>query len=59
MHKLASTRTLAAGDVLIGNGDKVVASTERDMDNLGAMLIRFTNGTWFHAGVMDVHMVRV
>ncbi len=52
-----STIALVAGDVLTANGGRTVASVERDMDNLGAALIRFTDGTWFHAGVYDAHAI--
>ena len=52
-----STLALVAGDVLLANGNRTVSSVERDMDNLGAALIRFTDGTWFHAGIRDAHMV--
>ena len=52
-----STLALIAGDSLLANGSRIVASVERDMGNLGAALIRFTDGTWFHAGVRDAHMI--
>ena len=52
-----STLALVAGDALIANCNRTVSSVERDMDNLGAALIRFTDGTWFHAGVRDAHAV--
>ena len=52
-----STLALIAGDTLIANGNRTVASVERDMDNLGAALIYFTDGTWFHCGTYDAHMV--
>lgn len=52
-----STLALAAGDTVIANGNRTVASVERDMGNLDAALIRFTDGTWFHAGVRDAHMI--
>lgn len=52
-----STLALIAGDALIANGNRVVSSVERNMNNLGAALIRFTDGTWFHAGIHDAHMI--
>lgn len=52
-----STLALAAGDAVIPHGGRVVASVDRDMNNLGACLIRFTDGTWFHAGDRDAHAV--
>lgn len=48
---------LRAGDVIPGNGRRVVASVERNIENLGATLIRFTDGTWFHAGTFDCFWV--
>jgi hypothetical protein len=38
-------------------GGRIVASVERDMSNLGAALIRFTDGTWLHAGTRDAWTV--
>lgn len=52
-----STLALVPGDALFANGNRTVASVERDMGNLGAALIRFTDGTWFHAGVRDAHAI--
>lgn len=52
-----TTQALIAGDVLLQNGNKVVESTKRDMQNLGATIIRFTDGSWFHAGTFDAHAI--
>ncbi len=52
-----STLALAFDDKLIPMGGRVVASVERDMSNLGAALIRFTDGTWLHAGTRDAWAV--
>ena len=52
-----STLALITGDVLLANGNRTVSSVERDMGNLGAALIRFTDGTWFHSGTRDAHAV--
>lgn len=52
-----STLALAAGDKLIPMGGRTVATVERDMGNLGAALIRFTDGTWLHAGTRDAWAV--
>ena len=52
-----STLALITGDVLLANGNRTVSSVERDMGNLGAVLIRFTDGTWFHTGTRDAHMI--
>jgi hypothetical protein len=52
-----STAALCAGDAVLGMGGAVVASVERDMSNLGAALIRFTDGAWWHVGMRDAHMI--
>lgn len=52
-----STLSLVAGDKLIPMSGRIVASVERDMGNLGACLIRFTDGTWLHAGDRDAHAI--
>ena len=52
-----STLALTGGDTLIANGNRTVASVERDLNNLNAALIYFTDGTWFHAGVHDAHAI--
>lgn len=55
--RTVSTLALTSGDKLVPMGGRVVASVERDMSNLGAALIRFTNGTWLHAGTRDAWAV--
>ena len=52
-----STLGLLTGDRIIGLGGREVSSVERQMDNLGAALIYFTDGSWFHAGIRDAHAV--
>lgn len=52
-----STLNLIPGDSVINNGNRVVASVERSTNNLGAALIKFTDGTWFHAGIRDAHTI--
>lgn len=52
-----STLNLVAGDIVLNNGNRVVTEVERNMSNLGAALIRFTDGTWFHAGIRDAHTI--
>lgn len=52
-----STLALKPGDVVIPLGGRIVASVERDASNLGACLIRFVDGTWFHAGSRDAHAI--
>ena len=47
-HTVSPSR-LIAGDVILSNGNRVVASVQRDMNNLSAYLIRFTDGDRFHA----------
>lgn len=52
-----STRNLAPGDVLLQLGDRVVKSVKGNPENLGAALIRFADGSHFHAGVTDAHPI--
>lgn len=52
-----STLGLRAGDAVIPMGGRIVASVERSMSNLGAALIRFTDGSHLHAGTCDAWAV--
>lgn len=45
------------GDAVLGMNGRIVASTERNMSNLGATLIHFKDGTAFHAGTTDAHAI--
>jgi hypothetical protein len=57
MTTTRTTLALRAGDALLAHGGRVVASVERNLDNLGAALIRFTDGSFSHVGAWDAHMV--
>ena len=48
-----STSTLEPGDVLVTHGDRIVESVTRNQDNLGAALVRFTDGSFLHVGWYD------
>lgn len=52
-----STLALQGGDAIIPMGGRIVDSVSRDMDNLGAALIRFTDGSWLHVGIRDAHAI--
>lgn len=52
-----STANLQAGDAVLPMGGRIVASVERDTNNLGSALILFTDGTWLHAGIRDPHAI--
>lgn len=52
-----TTGKLIPGDKLIAFGSMEVESTERDMNNLSAALVRFTDGSFQHVGFFDAHMV--
>lgn len=56
-NRTVSTSALLPGDVLLANGRRIVARTERNMDNLGAYQVYFTDGSWDWSGDRDPHAI--
>lgn len=54
---IVAALNLTPGSILPNLGGRVVKSVERDLANLGATLITFTDGSWFHSGTFDAHYV--
>lgn len=64
MTRATVTASLTVGSVVVNdaataNGStKTVVSVERNMNNLGAALVRYDDGSWWHCGwFTDYHHV--